>query len=312
VDAGKRVTTRLARYIYDLCKVLTVKEVAENLGLDRKTVKEIDKTVLEEKFGTTDYSGLRVLAIDEISIRKGHNYLTIVLDYETGRVVWIGRGRDKETLTPFFAEMAPEQRVKIKAVALDMWDPYINSLRRWCPQAKMVFDLFHVVKKFNRSIDVVRNREYREASESDKRVIKGSKYLLLKNEENLKPEEATKLGKLLNLNENLSTMYILKDSLKELWACRSRDQALTALVEWCRIAEESEIPEAKSFATRLCRHCYGILNHSEYPISNARLEGTNNKIKVIKRRSYGFHDIKYFALKIKQAFPGKIEQLFRT
>lgn len=312
VEGCKRLTKRFARYVYSLCKILTVKEVADHLGLDRKTVKDIDKTFLEKEFGATDYTGLRILAIDEIAVRRGHRYLTVVLDYETGRVVWMGRDRNKETLSPFFQGMTETQRAQIQAVALDMWDPYINCIRRWCPEAKIVFDLFHIVKEFNKAIDAVRNREYRTASEEDRRILKGSKYLLLKNGENLKPEEASKLDKLLNLNGNLATMYILKDYLKELWACSSRSQVLVALTEWCRITEESNIPEAKSFAKRLCNYCYGILNHAEYPISSGRLEGTNNKIKVIKRRSYGFHDIDYFILKIKQAFPGKNNQLFGT
>lgn len=312
VDACKRVTRRLARYIYELCKVLTVKEVAEHLGLDRKTVKEIDKTFLKKEFGYTDYTGLRILAIDEISTRKGHRYLTVVLDYETGRVVWVGKGRDKETLTPFFAGMTPAQRAQIEAVALDMWDPYIHSLKKWCPNTKLVFDFFHVVKEFNKSIDKVRNREYRNASDEDKKVLKGSKYLLLKNEENLKDEEPAKLKTLLDMNRNLSTMYILKDSLKELWRSTNRDQAAKSLSDWCQLAEESEIPEAKKFTKRLLRYCYGILDHCDYPISTGRLEGSNNKIKVIKRRSYGFHDDDYFILKIKQAFPGKRHKLFWT
>lgn len=312
VDACKRVTKRLARYIYELCKVLTVKGVAEHLGLDRKTVKEIDKTFLEEEFGLTDYTGLRILAIDEISIRKGHRYLTIVLDYESGRVVWVGKDRDKETLTPFFASMTTEQRARIEAVTLDMWKPYIHSLKKWCPKTKLVFDFFHIVKEFNKSIDKVRNREYRDATDEDKKILKGSKYLLLKNNENLKDEEPSKLKELLNMNRNLSTMYILKDSLKELWRFTDRDQAAKALADWCQLAEESEIKEAKKFTKRLLRYCYGILNHCDYPISTGRLEGSNNKIKVIKRRSYGFHDDQYFILKIKQAFPGKKHQVFWT
>lgn len=309
-DVCKRVTKRLGQYIYDLCKLMTVKEVAEHLDLDPKTVKEIDKAFLKEDFGETDYSGLRILAIDEISVRKGHDYLTIVLDYETGRVVWVGKDRNKETLDPFFAGMTPEQRAQIEAVALDMWNPYINCLERWCPDAKLVFDLFHLVKEFNKAIDKVRNREYREAFEQDKKVIKGSKYMLLKNDENLKPKEVPKLRELLELNENLSTMYILKDYLKEIWNCTDHISAFVELVKWRWIAEASGIPEAKKFAKRLFRYCYGIFNHCDYPINTGRLEGSNNKIKVIKRKSYGFHDDEYFALKIKQAFPGKNRHLF--
>jgi len=179
---------------------MTVKEVAVHLGLDWKTVKEIHKEALEEEFGQTEYEGLQILAIDEISRRKGYDYLTVVLDYETGRVVWVGEGRDKETLDPFFEGMTEEQREGIQAVAIDMWDPYINALGRWCPGARIVFDLFHVVKEYNKVIDKLRNEEYRKASEEDKAVIKGTKYLLLKNTRNLKREQRPRLKKLLELN----------------------------------------------------------------------------------------------------------------
>ena len=166
------------------------------------------------------------------------------------------------------------------------------------------------VKEFNTAIDNVRNRECREACEQSKKVVKGSKYILLKNEANLKPKEVPKLRELLEINENLSTMYILKDYRKEIGNCTDHISAFVQLVKWRWIAEASGIPEAIRFAKRLFRYCYGIFNHCDYPISTGRLEGTNNKIKVIKRRSYGFHDNDYFALKIKQAFSGSYEQLF--
>ena len=120
-DAGKRVTHRLARYIYDLCKVLTIKEVAKRFDLHPETVKEIDKSFLAQEFSQTDYSGLKILAIDEIALKKGHNYMTVVLDYLTGRVVWMGEDRSKETLDEFFAGMTDEQKSSIQAVAMDMW-----------------------------------------------------------------------------------------------------------------------------------------------------------------------------------------------
>ena len=184
--------------------------------------------------------------------------------------------------------MPPGQRSGIEAVVIDMGEPYINRVKRGCPDAKRVFDLFHVVKEFNKSIDKVRNREYRMAREHDERVLKGTRYLLLKNEENLRPEEASRLQDLLERNKNPETMYILKDCLKESWNHTRRDHAREAPADWCRIADESGIGEAKSFAKRLLRCCDGILHHCEYPISAGRLEGCNNKIKVIKRRAYGF------------------------
>jgi transposase len=282
---------------------MTINDVANHLDLDWKTVKNIDKYFLEQEYGETDYSNLRILAIDEVSIRKGHNYLTVVLNYETGRVVWIGEGRKKKTLDKFFSSMTKEQREKIEAIALDMWKPFINCIRYWCPKAEIVFDLFHVVSEFNRVIDRVRNIEYRKANKEEKGVIKGSKFLLLTNKENLKPEKRPHLKELLEINKNLSTVYILKDLLKRIWRYRYPAWAKKALHNWYELAYESNIVPVIAFADRLRRHEEGILNHCSYPIATGIVEGTNNKIKVIQRNAYGFHDIRYFILKVKQAFP---------
>ena len=304
-DAGKRVTHRLAGYIHDLCKVLTIKEVAERFDLHPTTVKEIDKSFLSQEFGQTDYSGLRVLAIDEIALKKGHNYMTVVLDYMTGRVVWMGKNRDKETLDEFFASMSEQQKASIEAVAMDMWEAYINRVKHHCPQAKIVFDFFHVVKGFGRVIDTIRRDEYRNATEEDRKILKGSRYLLLKNEENLTDKQVPRLQQLLDMNETLNKVYILKDQLKMIYYYSDRDLVKETLDDWCAMAETVEHPAMRAFIKQIRFFEDGILNHADYPIGTSDLEGVNNKIKLIKRRAYGYHDSDYFALKVKQAFPGK-------
>jgi transposase len=305
-DVSQRITHRLARYLYGLCKVLTVEEVARHLDLDPKTVRAVDHHFLEEEFGRTDCSGLRILAIDEISLYKGQSgYMTVVLDYLTGRVVWMGRGRDMSTLDRFFAEMTQEQKAGIEAVALDMWEAYINRVKHHCPQAKIVFDLFHVVQAFGKVIDAVRRSEYQHADGVGKAVIKGSRYLLLRNEENLTEPQRDRLDELLELNHTLNQVYILKDDLKQIYTATGRRQAKRRMEAWCAMAEQIDHWQVKRFAGRLRCFEEGILNHCEYAIGTSRLEGTNNKIKLIKRRAYGYHDSDYFALKVKQAFPGK-------
>ncbi len=171
------------------------------------------------------------------------------------------------------------------------------------PQAKIVFDLFHVVAAFNRVIDVVRNDEYRKASKEDKGIYKGTKYLLLKNRENLKTQEQRQhLKELLALNETINTVMILKEKLKQIWSYRSIAWASKALDNWCSLAQSLNNRSVNAFIRMLERHRYGILNHCDYPIHTGKLEGVNNKIKVIKRKAYGFHDLRYFSLKIYQAF----------
>jgi len=301
-DASKRVTHRLARYVYDLCKLMTVKEVARHLDLDPKTVKEIDKDFLEKEFGDNNYDNLRVLMIDEIALRKGHRYMTVVADYFTGRVIWMGKNRDKKTLGKFFDTMSKEQKGRIEAVAMDMWDAFINRVKHHCPQAKIVFDHFHIVQAFGRVIDKVRRHEFKKADEAGRKVLKGSRYILLKNEDNLTGPQRSRLETILELNETLAVMYVLKDHLKLLYYYSDREKVKRTLEDWCSIASTIEYTSVQKFIKRLKTHEYGILSHADYPISTSPLEGMNNKIKVIKRKAYGFHDSEYFALKVKQAF----------
>ena len=306
IDVGQRVTKRMARYVYELCKILPISDVARHTGLNHKTIKAIDKLFLREEFGKIDFSQVRILAVDEVSERKGHRYLTIVMDYETGRVLYVGRKRRARTLKRFFHMLSRRQRRRIKAVAMDMWDPYIKAVRHYCPEAKIVFDLFHVKREFGKQINKVRNREYRRASEEGKGVLRGSKFLLLSNRDRLSRRQVVRLEQLLQLNERMAIMYVLKDQLNVIWNQATVRKCLEALNNWVNMARQSMIREVIAFAKKLMRYAYGVVNHALFPIHTGKSEGINNKIKVIKRRSYGFRDSEYFSLKIKQAFPGRI------
>jgi transposase len=305
-DASQRVTHRLARYVYELCKTRPITDVARHLDLDPKTVKTIDRHFLEQDFGQTVYEDLRILAVDEIALSRGQDgYMTVILDYLTGRVVWMGEGRRSESLEPFFAGMTDAQKQGIQAVAMDMWEAYIKAFQHHCPQAKIVFDFFHVVKGYGEVIDEVRREEFRKADRAERSFLKGSRYLLLSNRGNLRAGQRSRLQELLAVNERLSAVYILKDALKHLFRYRHRTWAKKALNRWCGMAEEVDHPLMRRFIGRLRFFEYGILNHCDHPIGTSKLEGVNNKIKVLKRQAYGYHDPRYFSLKVRQAFPGK-------
>ncbi len=302
-----RYTRRFEDFVARLCEHLPVANVAELLGMDWKTVKEIDKRALQQAFANPDYSGLHLLSIDEISYKKHHKYLTLVLDLDRTRVVWVEKGRRQATLEAFFDEIGVEIAHGIEAI--DMWDSYIAAIKDRAPQAAIVFDKFHVISNYSKVIDKVRVEEFKKAEAEDKPVLRGTRYLLLKNQENLSPDQLCRLEELRSLNQNLNMVYVLKDDLhrpgtgKRLWNCMERDEAALLLAQWTQAAEESGIQPLMKFAKTLRRYAYGLLNHCDYPINNGRLEGFNNKIKVIKRRCYGFHDLDYFTLKIKQAAP---------
>lgn len=308
-DPYRRHTRRFERAVEDLCRILPIGHVAAHYGLSWHAVKEIDKRRLQREVGIPRYDGLRLLAVDEIAVRKGHRYLTIVLELLEGRVVWVGPGRDEAALCAFFEELSPEQRASVVAVAMDMSAGYRNAVEAACPQATVVYDLFHVVAKYGREVvDRVRVRESkRQETEEGRKLIKGSRYLLLKNRPNLRPDQRVQLRELLAANEVLNTIYVLKDQLKQIWRYRYPAWARQALHTWCDLAEASGIPELGTFGRNLRRHEEGIVSHCRYAIHTSRLEGINNKIKVIKRQAYGFRDQDYFILKIKGAFPGLLQ-----
>jgi len=304
----RRYTQRFERAVADLCRHLPIKQVAEHYDLSWHAVKEIDKRRLEREVGTPCYDGLRLLAVDEVAVHKGHTYLTTVLDLQTGRIVWVGKGKTESTLASFFEELTPEQRESIEAVASDMAAGFRTAVEKACPQAALVYDFFHVVAKYGREVvDVVRLQEARKQNEAGRKLIKGSRYLLLKNDSNLCEAQRQDLQVLLAANETLNTVYVLKDQLKQIWSHTDPAGAGQALERWCALAEQSGIAALATFARKLRRHEKGIVNHAVYPIHTGRLEGVNNKIKVIKRHAYGFRDDAYFILKIKGAFPGTLQ-----
>ena len=304
----RRYTGRFERYVADLCRHMPIKQVADHVDLSWHAVKEIDRRRLQREVGTPCYDGLRQLAVDEVAVHKGHTYLTTVLDLETGRIVWVGKGRSEATLAGFFAELTPQQRQSIEAVASDMASGFRSAVEKACPSAAQAYDLFHVVAKYGREVvDVVRLEEAKKQDEAGRKLIKGSRYLLLKNAPNLLGSQRKALRELLAANERLNTVYVLKDQLKRIWGYKHPAWARKALDQWCALAQESGITALATFARNLLRHTKGILNHCRYPISTGRLEGINNKIKVIKRQAYGFRDDAYFILKIKGAFPGKLQ-----
>lgn len=301
VDAYARVTCRFARYVHALCQHMTVTDVAEHTGLSWDRVKRIDKKELEKKYSKIPKEKLHILCIDEISMKKRHKYLTIIANYETGRVLKVLESRTYDSVSLFLQSLSEAIRNRIKAVAMDMWDPYIKAFKDWCPHALIVFDPFHVIAAFSKVVDKLRAQQYRIADADSKELMKRCRFLLLKNPENLKKEQRPKLKAILENNELLAQVYLLKEYLKRLWQYKYRKSAEKFLEYWCELAMETKSTVLLKFVKLLNRHKYGILNHCQYPISNGRLEGINNKIKVIKRMAYGYRDLEYFKLKIIQA-----------
>ena len=307
LDPHARVTRRLAQSVARFCMVASVRHAARWHGLDWKTAKAIDFRELERTLGPPNLDGVRMLAMDEFAIQKGHRYATVVVDPERERVLWVGRGRSRAEVRPFFELLGPERCAQIKAVAMDMNTAYDLEVRMHCPNAEVVYDLFHVVAKYGRDvIDRVRVDEANRLRDDKpaRRVVKTSRWLLLRNRENVPADKAVQLDELLAANRALLTVYLLKDDLKQLWRYRSEAWARKAWKSWKRRAMRSGLQPLRHFARCLEPYLPGILAHCRWPLGTNLVEGINNKIKVIKRIAYGFRDDAYFFLKIRATFPG--------
>jgi transposase len=302
-----RVTRRLADSVARLCMVASVLHVSRHFELNWKTVKDLDRKALERKLGPVDLDGVQVIGMDEFAIQKGHRYATVIVEPTRKRVLWVGRGRGREDVRPFFELFGPQRCGKLKAAVMDMNASYELEVRRYCPQAAIVFDLFHVIAKYGREvIDRVRVDRANElrAQRPERRVVKGARWLLLKNRDSLREGEDVQLQELLAANRSLFVVYVLRDALKELWNYRHAGYAARAWRSWYRKALRSRIEPLRRFARNLRTYLPGILAHCLYPLGTNLIEGINNRIKVIKRMAYGFRDDAYFFLKIRAAFPG--------
>ena len=309
LDRYARVTRRLGESIAKLCRVLPIKHVAEFFDMGWDAVKAIDKAYLERTVEPPDLGELEVIAMDEFAIQKGHRYATVIIEPNRKEVLWVGRGRGREDIRPFFQLLGPDGCKRLRAVVMDMNGAYEQEVRASCPNAEIVFDLFHVVAKYGREVvDRVRIDEANRLRHDKKarKIVKGSRWLLLRNRQNI-PQRAdrVRLDELLRANRKLMTVYVLKDDLKHLWDFRSEGWARRFWEQWYQRAIRSRIEPLKAFARKLKPYLHGIFAHCRWPFHTSLLEGINNKIKVIKRMAYGFRDDEYFFLKIRAAFPGK-------
>jgi len=307
--AGRRaLTAAMVRHVEALVRLLPVRQVAELLGLHWDTVKAIDKQRLHREVTDPDRSRLRRLIMDEFALYKGHRYATVVACADTRQVLWVGEGRSREAIRPFFAWLGAAACARIEAVAMDMNTAMDLEVQRHCPNAAVVYDLFHVVAKFGREvIDRVRVDQANRlrTDKPARRAIKQSRWLLLRHRDNLTDAQAVTLDDLLAANQPLFTTYLLKEQLKALWYAPSPRAAKRRWNQWYRMALDSGIAPVIAFARRLEKYAHGIIASARHRLNTSVLEGINNRIKVIKRMAYGYRDSNYFFLKIRAAFPGK-------
>ena len=294
-------TKRFAFYVGKRCSTSTIKDVAKELRLDWKTVKELEKQYLCEKLRRAGKPRPKIIGIDEISIRKGHTYRIVVSDLEKKRPIWFGgNDRSEKSMDLFYNELGAAKSAKIKLAVMDMWKPLENSTTRKAPKAAILYDKFHVMRHLNEALDKVRKSEYARVSGNDRRFIKGQKYNLLSNRENLSLTGRDALKTLLAANKRLNTAYLLKESFGQLWDYQSEAWTRKFFDNWKASLKWQQLKPFEKFAAMIERHWDGIAAFckSENKVSLGFVEGLNNKIRVIQRRAYGLRDEEYLRLKV--------------
>ena len=304
----RRFTLPFEQEAIPLLSHMTIPAVAEHLQVGWDALKDLFKRHLQTRFGKPKLKHLKHIAIDEISIGHGHRYLTVVLDLIGGAVVFIGKGQDADALKPFWNRLK-KAHAKIQAVSTDMSPAYLLAVFEYLPKAIPVFAHFHVVRLFNDRLSGFRRELQREIEGPlGKKVLKGTRGLILQNPENLREEkgkdlyqnstERERLDEALRLNQPLATAYYMKEEFRQFWKQESLAVATLFLDDWCRRAEASKVSVLMKMASTFVMHRKGLLHDHRCRISTGPLEGLNNKIKTLQRQAYGYRDREFFELRI--------------
>ena len=294
-------TKRFAFWVGRRCRVSTIRDVARETHLDWKTVKALEKQYMTEQLRRAGTPGPQIIGIDEISIRKGHTYRIVVSDLIRGRSIWFGgEDRSEASLNLFFEWLGPKKSRRIRLVIMDMWKPFRNACATHVPDAAILYDKFHALRHLGEAMDRVRRSEYARLKGEDRKFIKGQRYTLLSHRENLSLDGKRALRMLLKANKRLQTAYLLKESFGQLWGYRSEAWARKFFENWRASLKGQKLEPFEKFAKMIGKHWDGIASYcrSENKVSLGFVEGLNNKIRVIQRRSYGLRDEEYLRLKI--------------
>lgn len=300
VDKYQKQTTRFNEFLFQLCDRMTIMDASTLMAIDWKRTYQTDSSTLKALKSVTPLPPMTVIGVDEISFKSHHRYFTVIYDLsDHNGVLYVSKDRREESLDEFFEQLSPQQKKHIKVVAMDMWEPYIASVRKNIPHADIVFDRFHIKKQLNDVVDKLRRFIVRNTKDSDqKSLLKNKMWVLRKNACNHTEADKNALLELKQINSPLYDGYLVKEQFDLFFDFKDAESGLHFLDKWYREIPDSIIAFFKPFYDMLQRHLYGITTYFKHRITNAVAEGINNKIKVLKRMAYGYRDHEYFKLKI--------------
>jgi transposase len=287
---GSRFTRAFEQEVAWLAQHTDLSTVAEYFGIAWRSVRSIVARVVAREWDEDRrLDGLRVIGIDEISYRRHHHYLTVVVDHLSGRVVWAGKDRKAKTLLRFFRKLGPERAALLEAVSVDMWEPYLAVLRKKAPQAHQIYDRFHIVRHLNEAVDKVRRQLVATLKGQARRDLKSTKFPLLKAKRNRSPKDRQLLEEQVRANRPLYRALLLKDDFMDRYTYRSEGWARRFLQGWLDRAMRSRLEPIKRVARMIRNHLDGVVGWVSWQLSNGRLEGMNNRIRLLSHRSFGLH-----------------------
>ncbi len=291
-DAYARVTYRFEHAMLIYCQLMPQKAAARLLQVASSTVSDLLHRCIARLREGHRIRNLKTLGVDEISYCRGHKYATIVYDLDRSRVVWVGQGKGRETIDQFFHEaLSAYQKANIKWACCDMSQTYMGAIKEHCPKATLVLDRFHIVKALNAAVDEVRKEQWRQASANERKILKGLRWLLFKHSENRSKKDSRILNRLRTANRKIHRAWVLKDEFEHFWEYAARWAAERFVKNWSTAALKSRLEPIRNFVQTLRAHLEHILPFIDKPITNAKAEGINRVIRLVKNRASGFRNL---------------------
>jgi transposase len=317
-DEYARVTYRFEYVLLVYGQLMSQKSAARILCISKSTLSDLLHRTIERLRDGHRIWGLKSIAVDEISYCKGHKYATVVYDMERACVVWVGKGKGRESIDRFFTKaLSDYQKANIRWACCDMSQTYIGAIEQYCPNATLVLDRFHIVKALNEAVDEVRKEQWREASKEERKILKGLRWLLFKHSANRSKEDSRILNALRKGNRRIHRAWVLKDEFEHFWQYRAPWAAERFLKRWSTTALKSRLEPIRNFVQMLRKHMHRILPFVETRITNAKAEGLNRIIRMVKNRASGFRSLPAFIDMIFLTvgdvdLPAQIPARFRT
>jgi|ERR1041385_1963069 transposase len=296
-----RLTQRYREYVFAACQQTTLQAVHQKERLGYKTVERLYYHMAQQQTKVRHPAVVRKLGIDEFALKKGHDSFALALsDLETGRVIAVLPDRKKETLLAYFATWTHAQRAAVLEAAMDLWEPYAQAVLACLPNAQIVADRFHVMKNLNDQVSAARREIQRSLPEESKQTLKGCRWLLVRNQDDLNPSDKDKLEAMFTVSASLGQLHALKEDFRNIFETDlTPEEAAPKLEAWILAVEQSGLTKLSKFVSTLKNRWEHILNYFRHRLSSGMVEGLNNKVKLIKRCAYGFGNFEHFALRIQ-------------